>query len=137
MRQHVFAFMVALAVWAVGNMVIALLDVRVYAQSSNAATTSGLDYSCNQVAELVQEVQRTCTSTGGSCTGRCIADFVTYGYCGLPLQSRYQCYEYVTTRPVWREQTDCVWRNGICTCGTEWTFLRIVGNLPRWWCDKP
>ncbi len=137
MRQHVFAFLVALVVWIAANVPLALLNGRVYAQSPSGGTTSGLDFSCNQVAELVKEAERSCNDRGGFCTGKCVADFVTYGYCGLPLQSRYECYEYITTRPVWREETDCVWRNGVCTCGEDWRYVRTVGSQLRWWCDKP
>ncbi len=138
MRQHIVAFLAALGVWAVANLGVTSWVVPASAQSTAGASTGALDWSCNRAARLVREVERTCQPSGSACTGYCIADFTTFGYCGLPWQSRYQCQErQQVPRPIWRARADCSWGSYGCSCGTDWQYIQDAGTSLETWCDIP
>ncbi|GIV16131.1 MAG: hypothetical protein KatS3mg022_1566 [Armatimonadota bacterium] len=121
MRQHVFAFVVALAVW-MGVMWLSTI------QRVKASATGGLFLECTFVHDTWIVPQ--CGAPPG-CTGFCSKRvYHTYrckpggllDYCTESIEDGV-FYEYYTT--------NCVYHAPGCSCNTNWTFQS--NHVGSWW----
>jgi hypothetical protein len=106
MRQHVFAFLVALVVWMAISLVNATVAVR-----EARAQTGGVSLRCEHVFVPEGNAEKRCLppSCGGNCRGRGV------------LQG--QCINAPAP-----PNTICVYYQGMCFCTDEWQLGEQTGE---------
>ncbi len=87
MRQHVFAFLVALAVWMVGSLAVNSLPAR--ASGTSVTCAEECYYYWHQV-----RLENHCQRSGQGCTGTCRKFVALYGGCVSSENPQLRCREY-------------------------------------------
>jgi hypothetical protein len=124
MRQHVFAFLVALVVWMAISLVNATVAVR-----EARAQTGGVSLRCEHVFVPEGNAEKRCLppSCGGNCRGR----GVLQGQCiNAPAPPNTICVEFTNLySPVYYiYSSGCVYYQGMCFCTDEWQLGEQTGE---------
>jgi hypothetical protein len=137
MRQHVFAFVVALAVW-VGTSIILQIPYYESAAQSISAGTSVVGLECKRYAAFAFD-RATCSTTG-PCSGDCYGRMYYWERCE-PSQQNGDCTERQKEVDIYNAQKKCnrtpdAW--GLCWCNGQWEQRDPTGGKTTvTWCSNP
>lgn len=118
MRQHVFAFLVALAVWMIANTASSLWLNREWARS-----TSIIEGRCQQHRSLLGWDIVQCTivpaDPANECLHSCLGRVIYQGKCSPQPGSGMACWEQPAIVPIFQVVGPCRWRNGGTSCSCD------------------
>ncbi len=136
MRQHVFAFLVALAVWLGIAAVVGTVCHQSKAQSTLVVGTSELGLICGRYAVVIRD-RATCTTTG-PCSGDCYGRMYYFERCE-PAAQGGDCVERWRTVPIYHAHKPCEENAiGLCWCDGLWQRGEPTGSTTIvTWCNNP
>ncbi|GIV16133.1 MAG: hypothetical protein KatS3mg022_1568 [Armatimonadota bacterium] len=122
MRQHVFAFVVALAVW----VVIGIAHTGFTALRANAQT-GDIWSRCVRVAYPIGNAEKRCVPP--ACSSNCRGRVVLGGQCEVPGPPNTTCVAFYSLTPVYYiYSTGCVYYAGSCYCTNQWVLGEKTGE---------
>ncbi|MGQ9541705.1 MAG: hypothetical protein ACUVTY_11510, partial [Armatimonadota bacterium] len=123
---HVFAFLVALVVWVMGNAVVTVYQAK--AQDVGAGMATGLPFQrCSERAEdYFSDMVDNCALIQDHCVGGCWRKKFTTRRCKWVFELS-SCTEPAVPQQYVMQEASCVLRLHSCSCNDDWHDTNVTG----------
>ena len=126
MRQHVFAFLVALAVWTVGNAALSWHPAR--AQGASPASATGIPFQvCEQNAQDYEKDRQVNCVQSIDCPGSCSRKVFHVRRCKWAFEWSSCTEQQRPTQYRW-QTVHCIHSAAGCVCSNTWSDTGQTGT---------